>query len=67
VSDCQVQQNVSIADLGDENREWLRPFLMGQRRALLMQVDSIEKTLGIEPTTADLRRKQKSDIMAAEG
>jgi hypothetical protein len=34
---------------------------LGQRRALLMQVDLIERLLGMEPTTADLRKKAKYD------
>lgn len=52
--------------IADEFRKWLRPMLMSQRRALLMQVDSIERTLGIEPTTADLRKRAKSDILVDE-
>jgi len=65
MSDCQVQQNVSVADadFGDEYREWLRPMLMSQRQALLMQVDSIERALEIDPTTADLRKQAKYGIM----
>jgi len=43
--------------------EWLRPFLISQREALLMQVDSIERMLGMEPTTADLRKEAKRGIM----
>lgn len=65
MSDCQVQQNVSVADadFGDDYREWLRPFLMSQRQALLMQVDAIERMLGIEPMTKDLRKQAKYGIM----
>lgn len=44
-------------------KEWLQPFLMSQRRALLMQVEAVEKLLGIDPTTADLRKKAKRDII----
>ena len=46
-----------------EYLECLRPMLMSQRQALLMQVDGIERTLGIEPTTADLRKQAKCDRM----
>ena len=53
-------------ELAESDRQflgWFRPFLMGQRQALLMQVDGIERTLGIEPTTADLRKLAKCDRM----
>ena len=49
--------------LTGEFREWLRPMLMAQRQALLMQVASIEEMLGIKPTTADLRKLAKCDRM----
>ena len=46
-----------------EYQEWLKPMLMSQRQALLMQVDGIERILGIDPTTADLRKSAKSAIL----
>jgi len=55
--------DIEAPEFSADYLEQLRPFLMSQRRALLMQIDSIEKILGIKPTTADLRRKQKRDIM----
>ena len=57
-----------IPEFSAEHLEYLRPFLMSQRQALLMQVDGIERTLGIEPTTADLRKLAKcSRIVDKEG
>lgn len=53
--------------LAAEFLEWLRPMLMSQRQALLMQVDGIERTLGIDPTTADLRKLAKRDRMVDKG
>lgn len=38
-----------------------RKLLMEQRRALLLQVDAIERRVGIAPTTADLRKQTKCD------
>ena len=69
MNNCQVQQNVSVmdTDFSNEYREWLRPMLMGQRQALLMQVDSIERVLEIDPTTADLRKQAKCDRMDGKG
>jgi hypothetical protein len=58
---------MSDLEMSEQYREWLRPMLMSQREALLMQVQSIEKLLSIKPTTKDLRRKQKSSIMAPRG
>jgi len=40
----------------------LKPFydwLMQRRRALLTELDEIERLLGISPTTAELRRREK--------
>ena len=57
---------VVTGTLPGEFREWLRPMLMSQREALLMQVQSIEKLLGIEPTTKDLRKKVKCGRMVGK-
>ena len=51
------------AEMSEQYIEWIRPMLMSQRQALLMQVDSVERQLGIEPTTADLRKLAKCDRM----
>ena len=37
---------------------WMR-CLMGQRSALLAQVDELERAMGIDPTTASMRRRFK--------
>jgi hypothetical protein len=37
-----------------------RDFLMSQRQALLMQLDSIERLLDISPRTAELRKERKA-------
>lgn len=37
-----------------------REFLMSQRQALLMQLDSIERLLAISPRTAELRKEQRA-------
>jgi len=42
--------------------ELLQPFyeyLQAERRALLAKLDSIERLMGISPSTAELRRKAK--------
>jgi hypothetical protein len=36
-----------------------RPFWLQVRQALLMIVDAIERTLGMEPRTSELRREAK--------
>jgi hypothetical protein len=36
-----------------------KAFWFSMRQALLMQLDAIEKKLGISPTTAELRRTAK--------
>ena len=36
-----------------------REFWLGIRRALLTQLDMIERRLGIEPTTAKLRESEQ--------
>ena len=56
-----------LAESDRQFLEWFHPFLMNQRQALLMQVASIEKALGIEPTTADLRKLAKCDRMVDKG
>ncbi len=43
-----------------------RQFLMDQRRALLAQVDAIERRLGMDPTTADLRKQARSGKIDSE-
>ena len=66
--DRKIQPGLGIGEpkLDDSYQEWLRPMLMSQRRALLMQVEAVEKLLGIAPTTADLRKQAKSDRMSNE-
>ena len=51
------------AEMSEQYIKWLRPMLMSQRQALLMQVDGIERMLGIEPTTADLHKLAKCGRM----
>lgn len=58
-----MTQKIWDPELGKQLIECDRRFFMEQRRALLAQVDALERRLGIAPTTADLRRKQKSSIM----
>ena len=53
-------------ELAEELAECDRRFFMEQRRALLAQVDALERRLGIAPTTADLRKQAKSDRMSNE-
>jgi hypothetical protein len=60
-TDAAVASDVWV--VSPDYLEQLRPFLMQQRQALLMQVDSIERMLGLEPTTADLRKGAKRGIM----
>jgi hypothetical protein len=35
-------------------------YLMSLRQALLMQLDALERLLGISPTTAEIRREMKN-------
>lgn len=42
-----------------------REFWMAVRRALLIVLDALERRLCISPTTAELRRTAKGEIMAA--
>lgn len=39
-----------------------KDFWMGIRQALLMQLDMIERRLGITPTTAELRKNAKLQL-----
>jgi hypothetical protein len=41
-----------------------RGFWLAQREALLMWLDAIERRLGIEPRTAQLRREQREARIA---
>lgn len=36
-----------------------RQFWLAYRQSLLMQIDAIEKLIGIMPTTADIRKQAK--------
>ena len=50
--------------------EETRTFLMAMRQAWLMQLDALERLLGIEPRTAELRRLSNNDwkgMLAAFG
>jgi hypothetical protein len=35
-------------------------YLMALRQSLLMQLDALERLLGISPTTAEIRREMKN-------
>jgi hypothetical protein len=37
-----------------------REYLMMLRTALLMQLDALERLLGISPTTAEIRKEQRA-------
>lgn len=39
-----------------------RDFLMGRRRAILTELDELEKLLGIAPRTSELRKKDKEGL-----
>jgi hypothetical protein len=39
-----------------------KTFWIAMRQALLMQLDAIERRLGISPTTAELRRLAKLQV-----
>lgn len=39
-----------------------RSFWISMRQALLMQLDAIERKLGISPTTAEIRKLVKAQI-----
>jgi hypothetical protein len=39
-----------------------KAFWLAMRQALLMQLDAIERRLGISPTTAELRRASKLQV-----
>lgn len=39
-----------------------REYLMAQRQALLMQLDSIERLLAIAPRTAELRKEWRASV-----
>jgi hypothetical protein len=43
-----------------------RDFLMSQRRALLMQLDALERLLGVSPLTSEIRRERREATHAAQ-
>jgi hypothetical protein len=55
---------MNLIDLPPEDfqafMQYQRQAWMTERRGILTHLDSLEALLGIEPTTAELRRKHKS-------
>ena len=52
-----VEQTVTLA-VSIDDQQW-REFWMQRRDALLREVEAIERALGINPRTAQLRRRSR--------